>query len=125
MFQVISDDSFFVSHRQHSATPIVSAATSSGPQSTTDVSTARQQRSLQDSGIQYPEGVVKKTWAYGYPRDDDIKIEEVLQKQDLELAVLSAFQWNVDWIMSKLDLPRSKVICVVQAKDEVDVGKYL
>jgi hypothetical protein len=34
---------------------------------------------------------------YGCPRQgDDIKIEEVLQKNDLELAVLSAFQVDPD-----------------------------
>jgi hypothetical protein len=49
------------------------------------------------SGIQYPNGVVKKTWAFGYDRQgDDIKIEEVLQKSDLELAVLSAFQLDAN-----------------------------
>ncbi|KAF4628738.1 hypothetical protein G7Y89_g9417 [Cudoniella acicularis] len=71
-----------------------------------------------NSKLQYPDGVVKKTWAYGFPRTgDDIKIEEVLQKADLELAVLSAFQIDHDWIQSKLD-PKTKVMWVVQAKDE-------
>jgi hypothetical protein len=46
---------------------------------------------------------VKKTWAYGYPREDDIKIEEVFQKADLELAVLSAFQVEPEWVESKLN----------------------
>ncbi|CZR59989.1 uncharacterized protein PAC_09884 [Phialocephala subalpina] len=72
------------------------------------------------SGIQYPDGVVKKTWAYGCPRDgNDIKIEEVLQKDDLELAVLSAFQIDSDWIMSKLN-EKTKVVWVLQAKSEAE-----
>lgn len=63
-------------------------------------------------GIQFPQGAVKKTWTYGCPRSpahDDIKLEEVLQKRDLELAVLSSFQWDVDWLFSKVlrDPPRS------------------
>ncbi|KAH8821585.1 tyrosyl-DNA phosphodiesterase domain protein [Xylogone sp. PMI_703] len=71
------------------------------------------------SEIQYPHGVVKKTWAFGYPRQgDDIKIEEVFQKNDLELAVLSSFQLDADWVMSKLDLSKTKLIWVLQAKDE-------
>lgn len=77
-------------------------------------------------GIQYPNGTVKKTWAYGFPRDgDDIKIEEVLQKDDLELAVLSAFQIDSDWIMSKLN-EKTKVVWVLQAKSEaeVSIGKW-
>lgn len=49
------------------------------------------------SGIQYPDGIIKKTWAFGYDREgDDIKIEEVLQKCDLQLAVLSSFQIDAD-----------------------------
>jgi hypothetical protein len=31
-------------------------------------------------GVQYPRGVVKKTWVRGYQRDGDVKLEEVLQK---------------------------------------------
>src|SRR5579862_278536 len=31
-------------------------------------------------GVQYPRGVVKKTWVRGYQRDGDVKFEEVLQK---------------------------------------------
>ncbi len=52
----------------------------------------------------YPSGTVKKTWAFGYPRTgDDIKLEEVLQRQDLNLAVLSSFQWDVEWLLAKID----------------------
>ena len=51
----------------------------------------------------FPRGTVKKTWAFGYPRTgDDIKLEEVLQKQDLNLAVLSSFQWDIEWLLAKL-----------------------
>ncbi|KAE8447364.1 hypothetical protein EG329_010778 [Mollisiaceae sp. DMI_Dod_QoI] len=71
-------------------------------------------------GIQYPDGIVKKTWANGYPRDgSDIKIEEVLQKDDLVLAVLSAFQIEPDWIISKLD-EKTKVVWILQAKSEAE-----
>jgi hypothetical protein len=72
-------------------------------------------------GVQYPRGVVKKTWAYGYPRQaDDIKIEEVLMKNELEHAVLSAFQIEPDWIGGKM-LEKTKVVWVLQAKGEAEV----
>ncbi|KFY00898.1 hypothetical protein O988_03043 [Pseudogymnoascus sp. VKM F-3808] len=68
------------------------------------------------SGIQYPRGVVKQTWAYGFPRSGgDIKIEEVFQKADLDLAVLSAFQWDNEWVLSKINMARTKLILVAQA----------
>lgn len=77
------------------------------------------------SGIQYPDGIVKKTWVKGFPRDgNDIKIEEVLQKDDLELAVLSAFQIDAEWISSKL-YEKTKVVWVLQAKSEAEVSRYI
>ena len=43
------------------------------------------------TGLRFPQGAVKQTWAAGLPRTgDDIKIDEVLQKADLELAVISS-----------------------------------
>ncbi|GAA86314.1 tyrosyl-DNA phosphodiesterase domain protein [Aspergillus luchuensis IFO 4308] len=65
------------------------------------------------------EGIVKKTWAFGCPRQgDDIKIEEVLQKSDLELAVLSSFMWEMDWLFSKFNVESTRFIMVMQAEDE-------
>jgi len=72
-------------------------------------------------GIQFPAGVVRKTWVLGHPRQDDIKIEEVFQKDDLELAVLSSFQIDPDWVTSKLN-PNTKVVWCLQAKNEAEVS---
>ena len=77
---------------------------------------------LERSGVQYPDGIVKKTWAFGFPREQDIKIEEVLQKADLELAMLSAFQWDVEWLLRKVSLNETKMIFVMQAKEEAVVS---
>ncbi|KAI7344012.1 phospholipase D/nuclease [Hortaea werneckii] len=72
--------------------------------------------------LQYPHGVVKKTWAFGHPRHNDIKLEEVLEPQTLRTAVLSAFQWDTDWVLSKIKTPlkggRTKCIFIMQAKQE-------
>ncbi|RKF79278.1 putative tyrosyl-dna phosphodiesterase domain protein [Golovinomyces cichoracearum] len=74
------------------------------------------------SGVQYPNGVVKKTSVRGFPRrGDDISIEEVLQKNDLTLAVLGAFQIDPEWIMGKLE-PQTRVYWVLQAKTESEVS---
>ncbi|KAM0428220.1 hypothetical protein ACHAPT_007121 [Fusarium lateritium] len=67
----------------------------------------------------FPGGVVKRTWARGYPRtSEDIKIEEVFQKDRLELAVLSSYQWDDEWLLSKIDLKRTKLLLVAYAADE-------
>ena len=74
-------------------------------------------------GINFPNGVVKKTWAFGNTRvGDDIKIEEVFQKNDLQLAVLSSFLWDMDWLFSKMDLQKTRFILIMQAKEDETVS---
>ncbi|KAL2871322.1 uncharacterized protein BJX67DRAFT_341980 [Aspergillus lucknowensis] len=75
--------------------------------------------------IQFPDGTVKKTFAFGcHKTTEDIKIEEVLQKSDLELAVLSSFMWDMDWLFSKLDIRSTRFIMVMQAKDDATKRQY-
>ncbi|EHK17742.1 uncharacterized protein TRIVIDRAFT_82987 [Trichoderma virens Gv29-8] len=69
--------------------------------------------------LQYPNGTVKRTWSRGCARTgEEITIEEVFQKDQLELAVLSSFQWDEEWMMSKLDIRRTKILLLAFAKDE-------
>ncbi|KAI5299540.1 hypothetical protein KEM55_002030, partial [Ascosphaera atra] len=75
-------------------------------------------------GLQYPNGTVKKTHVRGFSRSgDDITIEEVFQKDDdLELAVLSSFQWNMDWLFAKFDIEniaKTRFLLIIGAKDEL------
>jgi hypothetical protein len=78
----------------------------------------------QNAILEYPFGVVKKTWAFRHERFNDIKIQEVLQKNTLNIAVLSAFDWDVDWVLRKLDLKRTKMIFVMQAKGKKAQEQY-
>lgn len=72
--------------------------------------------------VPFPEGVVKRTWVRGYDRtNDDIKIEEIFQKKDLVLAFLSSFQWDEPWLLSKIDVSRTKVVLAAFAQDESQV----
>ncbi|KAI0883481.1 phospholipase D/nuclease [Annulohypoxylon maeteangense] len=68
--------------------------------------------------LPYPKGTVKKTWVSGYPHKDDIKIEEVLQKDELELAVISSFQWDERWMFSKINFAKTKVVLIAFASSE-------
>ncbi|ODH44695.1 hypothetical protein ACO22_00772 [Paracoccidioides brasiliensis] len=71
------------------------------------------------TSLEFPTGSVKKTWAFGYDRNgDDIKIEEVIQKSDLELAVLSSYIWDADWLFSKFDIKKSRFILIMGEKEE-------
>ena len=90
-----------------------------------DLESSSAASSTHSRGLKFPRGVVKKTWALGQPRqDDDIKIEEVLQKDDLELAVLSSYQWDEDWLMSKLNFRKTKVVLIAFAADEATVSDH-
>jgi hypothetical protein len=84
-----------------------------------------QEQEKTSSLLQYPRGVVKKTWAFGHTRSvNDIKIEEVLEKTTLRTALISAFQWYTNWFMAKLNLQQTKVIMVMQADNEAVKQQY-
>ncbi|KAF4954985.1 hypothetical protein FGADI_4895 [Fusarium gaditjirri] len=71
------------------------------------------------SFVPYPKGAIKRTWAKGYPRTpDDMKIEEVFQKDKLELALLSSYQWDDEWLMSKIDPRKTKLLLLAFADSE-------
>ncbi|KAJ5280032.1 hypothetical protein N7478_005404 [Penicillium angulare] len=71
-------------------------------------------------GIQWPLGIVKKTHVLGTERgSDEIRIEEVIQRADLELAVFSSFLWDMDWLFTKCDLWRTRFILIMSAKEQV------
>ncbi|KAK4968153.1 hypothetical protein LTR66_011849 [Elasticomyces elasticus] len=84
------------------------------------------------SPLQYPNGIIKKTWSAVHPRaPTDIKIEEVLERDTLRTALLSAFKWDMDWLFSKLAVPSTKLIFVMEAKNAAtrtairqDAAKY-
>jgi hypothetical protein len=75
--------------------------------------------------LEFPNGTVKKTWASGYQRNEDIKIEEVLQKSSLQLAVLSSFQWDMDWLLDKIRVGATDILFVMQAKEDSIVSNNI
>ena len=76
------------------------------------------------TGLNFPHGTVLKTWAFGHERLDDIKIEEVLQRSTLKFAVISSFQWDMEWLRTKLNYARTKIVFVMQAKGEAQRARY-
>lgn len=77
------------------------------------------------NGPVFRAGTVKKTWAFGHGRKgDDIQLEEILQKDDLNLAVLSSFQWDMDWLLSKINTRTTQITLIMQAKDQATQQQY-
>ncbi|KAK2778556.1 hypothetical protein FQN53_001755 [Emmonsiellopsis sp. PD_33] len=69
--------------------------------------------------LEFPLGAVKKTWVFGCERQgDDIKFEEVVQKADLEQAILSSYQWDYDWVFSKFWCHDTRLLLVMGIKEE-------
>jgi hypothetical protein len=105
--------------RVETESPATSATSATNPQTKSGISTGKGG----NGELPFPHGVVKRTWCNGQPRTgDDIKIEEVLQKDKLELAVLSSFQWNEEWLLGKVDIERTKMVLIAFARDERQVG---
>lgn len=103
------------------------------PGSVQDINSAirdAQQSSDSRPSLQYPRGIVKKTWAFSQPRmGDDIKMEEVVQKhtpgiKPIDLAVISSFQWETDWLLPKFEIGRTRFLLIMGAKTEPEVGYF-
>lgn len=78
------------------------------------------------SVAQWPLGAVKKTHITGFPRSgNEITIEEVIQRDDLELGVFSSFLWDMPWLYSKFNNSTTRIIFVMQANDEETVSNSL
>ncbi|KAI0190085.1 tyrosyl-DNA phosphodiesterase-domain-containing protein [Astrocystis sublimbata] len=107
-------------HGEQTPDPRPQQRTKAGVQfdSTPLLQKAHVDKKLQPPALPYPKGIVRKTWAMGYPRQNDIKIEEILQKEQLELAVLSSFQWDDDWLLSKVDTGKTKMVCIAFASSD-------
>ncbi|KAK4505703.1 hypothetical protein PRZ48_003668 [Zasmidium cellare] len=91
-------------------------------------STGIKTESLPSGSLKYPNGVVKRTWAFGHERTGhEVKIEEVLEASTLKTAVISAFQWDTDWLLPKLKTPlhggKTKCVFIMHAKGDEERNK--
>ncbi|KAJ5778930.1 hypothetical protein N7457_006650 [Penicillium paradoxum] len=74
---------------------------------------------------QWPLGAVKKTAIAGFPRSgNDITIEEVIQRDDLELGVFSSFLWDLEWFFTKINTQSSRILLIMQANDQETQESY-
>jgi hypothetical protein len=86
------------------------------PLTKTEHPSSKQVHLLQPAALQYPRGVLKRTFATKYPRTDDITIDEVLQADEINIAVISSFMWDSEWLNKKLDPLKVKQIWIMNAK---------
>lgn len=69
--------------------------------------------------LQWPQGTVKKTHVANTIRgDNEITIEEVIQRGDLELGVISSFLWDMEWFFTKCDTWRTRFLLIMHAKEQ-------
>jgi hypothetical protein len=74
--------------------------------------------------LQYHKGTIKRTFATKYPRTDDITIDEVLQAESVQTAVISSFMWDSEWMWKKLNPVKVKQIWIMNAKDRDTQERY-
>lgn len=74
--------------------------------------------------IQYPNGIILKTFSANCPRHRDITIEEVLQPAHLQIAVISSYTWNLHWLFSKLNTKKTKLVLCMAAKSQAERDEY-
>jgi hypothetical protein len=74
--------------------------------------------------LQYPQGAIRRTFSAVHPRDGDIKIEEVLLKDQLKIGVFSSFMWDMDWLISKLNVRDSRFWMAMMAPSDGDIEKH-
>lgn len=73
---------------------------------------------------QWPLGAVKKTHIAGFPRTgNEITLEEVIQRDDLDLGVFSSFLWDLEWFFTKINTQSSRILLIMQANDQETVHK--
>lgn len=69
--------------------------------------------------LQWPQGTVKKTHVANTIRGgNEITIEEVIQRGDLELGVFSSFLWDMEWFFTKCDTWRTRFLLIMHAKEQ-------
>ncbi|KAJ5660842.1 uncharacterized protein N7484_000214 [Penicillium longicatenatum] len=99
-------------------TPSVSHAKPSSPSSSSKDSIARI-RPTARLALQWPLGTVKKTHVANTIRgDNEITIEEVIQRGDLELGIFSSFLWDMEWFFTKCDTWRTRFLLIMHAKEQ-------
>ncbi|KAF2621134.1 phospholipase D/nuclease [Macroventuria anomochaeta] len=74
-------------------------------------------QSQSDPVPQYPRGAIKRTFATKFRRTDDITIDELLQASMVNIAVISSFQWDAEWLSRKLSHTKVKQHWIMNARD--------
>ncbi|KIW03645.1 uncharacterized protein PV09_05393 [Verruconis gallopava] len=74
------------------------------------------------SGLRFPFGTIKKTWSARHTSDErTIKIEDIIDKNNVHTAVLSSFMIDPDWILStKFNTRRTKFYMILHAKTQAE-----
>lgn len=80
-------------------------------------SIGKQPQIARGSHSDYQTGAIKRTFASKYPRTDDITFDEVLQADRVNIAVISSFMWDSDWLSRKLNPLKVKQIWIMNAKE--------
>jgi hypothetical protein len=64
--------------------------------------------------LQYPIGIIKRTWISSHPRTDrDITFSELIDPPSLKSALLSSFTWDFDWLFPHFRTKETNFVLVM------------
>lgn len=81
-------------------------------------------KSVVSNALQFPNGAVRRTFSSVHPRNGDIKLEEILLKDELNIGVFSSYMWDKDWLFGKFDTKRSKFYLAMITPKNEDPEEY-
>lgn len=69
------------------------------------------------STLQFPNGIIKRTWISSHPRTDrDITFSELIDAPNLKSAVLSSFIWDFDWLFTQVRTKETRFVLVMHGE---------
>lgn len=81
-------------------------------QATTETST----RKPSNPSLQYPNGIVLRTWSSSYPDSPrSISFSSLVDAKNLQSALLSSYIWDFDWLFQQFETQRTKFLLVMHA----------
>ena len=112
----LTDESEESSHFKKVAKPNTASSSSSLPHVTSTPMHKSITHPTNTTPLAYPSGAVRRTAVQGYPiTNRHITIEQILQKDSLELAVMASYIFTGSWILDKINRRQTQVMLVLQS----------
>jgi tyrosyl-DNA phosphodiesterase len=101
-------------------TPPVPHSTANSKSNESSMPTTQVNSKPDQSHLPFPRGVIRRTYSSRHAREGDITIEEVLLKENLKIGVFGSFMWEMEWLISKLNVRESRFFMAMMSNQGGD-----